>query len=386
VALGVHGKAKSTFPNITRDKHLDRSRFEAELKAKPWLRDKIMRIAANEEGSNPAGTQAIIESMMNRAEVRGTSLEQQAKWHRREGGYYDEGNMGRGALENARHREILEHSLSEALAGSNVSNYATDNSSGNLAAGERATGKFRYRSGGGAGGIGDTMFSPGSAEPRRAQAYDRWLAQQEGASGGASSAGVDASGKPVGTTSLPAAVGSPDFTSPSASGEIRIAPGRTAEGPHMELSTLDPRLRDIVGTGGASFEAAHPGYKVEAFSGRRHGGNQGPHASETGALDMQIRDPAGNVIPSSGSDPTGMYRELASRARHHQINKYPELSKRFNWGGAHPTGTDGSGPPDLMHFDLSGVRGRFSNSLITNLPPIPPPPKSRTAEVHGSPL
>ena len=33
----------------------------AELKSNPALRDKVMRIAANEQGSNPAGTQAILE-------------------------------------------------------------------------------------------------------------------------------------------------------------------------------------------------------------------------------------------------------------------------------------------------------------------------------------
>ena len=200
VAEKVHGKAESTFPNVTRG-HLDRSRFESELKAKPWLRDKILRIAANEQGSNAEGTQAIIESMMNRAEVRGTNLEQQAKWHRSEHGYYQEGNMGRGALENKQHREVLEHSLSEALAGSNISNYATDNSSGNLAARERASGAFRPRS----AYTGESFFSPGSAEPGHAQAYDKWLAQQQGASGGASSAGVAASEKPTGITRLPSA-------------------------------------------------------------------------------------------------------------------------------------------------------------------------------------
>ena len=69
---------------------------------------------------------------MNRAEVRGTSLEAQAKWHESEGGYYQQGNMGVGALENAFHRAILEQSLKNVLGGSNISNYATDNSSGSL--------------------------------------------------------------------------------------------------------------------------------------------------------------------------------------------------------------------------------------------------------------
>ena len=48
------------------------------------------------------------------------------------------GSMGRGALENVRSRTILEQSLRNALAGGNVSNYATDNASGDFARGELA--------------------------------------------------------------------------------------------------------------------------------------------------------------------------------------------------------------------------------------------------------
>jgi hypothetical protein len=66
---------------------------------------------------------------------------------------------------------------------------------------------------------------------------------------------------------------------------------------------------------------------------------------------------------------------------------------QINWGGAFETKA-GSGTPDLMHFDLSGVRGRYGHNLITNLTPIPnvkygqapAPQKSKTAELHGSPL
>jgi hypothetical protein len=159
-------------------------------------------------------------------------------------------------------------------------------------------------------------------------------------------------------------------------GDIRMAPGRTAQ--HMELSTIDPRLKTIVGGGAAAFEAAHPGYTVEAFSGRRHNRSSSPHASESGALDMQIRDPSGNVLESRGSDPTGHYKELAQYARGVQMSKYPSLSGDFNWGGAHET-KRGSGSPDLMHFDLSGVRGHFTPNLITNLPPKYSQPKVSTS-------
>ena len=153
---------------------IDRSAFQAELQAKPWLRDKILRIAANEQGSHPEGTQAVLESMMNRAQVRGTNLEQQAKWFRGEkGGYYAMGSMGRGALENPATRAILENSLSNTLANSNISNYATDNSSGGLAARERASGSFVYQK----DYHGETFFSPGTAEPGLQKKYGAWREQ-----------------------------------------------------------------------------------------------------------------------------------------------------------------------------------------------------------------
>lgn len=157
-----------------------RAGFARELAANPALRDKILRIAANEQSDNPNGTQAVLETMMNRAIVRGTSLEAQARWFRGErGGYYQMGNMGRGALENQRHREILERGLANALGGSNVSNYATDNSSGGLARRERQSGAFRYRK----DFTGETFFAPGTAEKGLAQRYDQWLDRTKAAEG-----------------------------------------------------------------------------------------------------------------------------------------------------------------------------------------------------------
>jgi hypothetical protein len=150
---------------------IDRSRFSVELAQNPGLHDKIMRIAANEQGSHQQGTQAVLESMMNRAEVRGTSLEAQAKWHESEGGYYQQGNMGVSALENAFHRAILEQSFKNVLGGSNISNYATDNSSGSLAAGEIKSGRFLFCSTYG----GETFSVPSQREqPQNARRWREW--------------------------------------------------------------------------------------------------------------------------------------------------------------------------------------------------------------------
>jgi hypothetical protein len=147
----------------------DRGRFARELAGNPRLRDKVLRIAYNEQGSDPRGTTGIIESMMNRASVRGTNLETQARWHGGEyGGYYAMGNMGRGT--DARARQILNRSLYNALAGSNVSNFATDNSSGGLARREQGTGAFRHA----ASINGETFFTPGYAERGYIPRWQRW--------------------------------------------------------------------------------------------------------------------------------------------------------------------------------------------------------------------
>lgn len=152
---------------------LDRSRFAKELRDNPALKEKIFQLAAGEDrpshGQSATAFQAVLESMMNRAEMRGTSLAAQAKWYGREpGGYY----AGKPSHLSSHEREVAEHALRDVLGGSNVSNYATDNSSGGLAARERATGKFRFRS----QYHGESFFAPGWAEPRFARSYDRWRA------------------------------------------------------------------------------------------------------------------------------------------------------------------------------------------------------------------
>lgn len=167
-AASPGGAASSAIPNGTLLEQ--RQRFAQELEANPELKDKVLRIMANEQGRNPEGTQAIAESMMNRALVRGTNLEKQARWAQSEGGYYDQGNMGRGALENPAQRAILERSLKNALGGSNIADYASDNASSWLAEKHKGNGNFRYIK----GFNGESFFAPGRAEPGRAKAWDSW--------------------------------------------------------------------------------------------------------------------------------------------------------------------------------------------------------------------
>jgi hypothetical protein len=114
--------------------------------------------------------------MMNRASMAGTSLAAQATLHKQsgidEGGYY--AGYKPKLLGNQKLRSMAESNLDKVLAGSNVSNYATDNASGSFADRQRASGAFTYRSSYG----GETFFSPGKAGgsgSRGVKAYDRWV-------------------------------------------------------------------------------------------------------------------------------------------------------------------------------------------------------------------
>jgi hypothetical protein len=107
----------------------------------PMLRERLLAISAA-ENNDPQANLAVIESAMNRASARGTSLEAQLRFAG-QGGYYPTANYK--ALQTKK-RAMYEANLSRALAGSNVSNYATDNSSnqpGNaLAARDVSSGRF----------------------------------------------------------------------------------------------------------------------------------------------------------------------------------------------------------------------------------------------------
>lgn len=146
----------------------DRDRFKKELEEKPWLREKIKHISLG-ENQDPHANLAVMETMMNRAVVRGTSLEQQARRHRSSGkdeqGYY----AGYASSYNAQKGEMADRNIAEALKGSNITNYATDNSSGSLADRERASGAFKHHR-----TINrESFFSPGRAEPALRDRWDR---------------------------------------------------------------------------------------------------------------------------------------------------------------------------------------------------------------------
>jgi hypothetical protein len=164
-AAATHNFGQTFNPRLA----TDRERYRIELANDPALRQRFLEVMYNEQGRHPEGVQAIAESALNRASVRKTPLRRQLGWHRWEPhGYYQRGNAGRGMQ---RHLATLNQALDNALAGSNISNFATDNSSGGLAKRERSSGRFRYRS----GYTGESFFAPGWAEPKFARDWDSWM-------------------------------------------------------------------------------------------------------------------------------------------------------------------------------------------------------------------
>jgi murein DD-endopeptidase MepM/ murein hydrolase activator NlpD len=170
----------------------DRARYAKELAANPALREKIMRIAQNEQGGNANGTQAVIETLMNRASYQGISLEKAARWTG-EGGYYAQGSMGRNMT--AEQRATIEKSLDNVLKGGNVSNYGTDNASGNFAKRRIANDMYRqtnYIN-------GEYFTSPGlnPAGPGKGNydKYQAWLARMKAGDAAAPSAAKESAVK-----------------------------------------------------------------------------------------------------------------------------------------------------------------------------------------------
>ncbi len=146
---------------------INRSDFERELANNPALREKVLAIALG-ENKNASANQAVIESMMNRAAVNGTSLAFEAR-RTGEGGYY--AGYDPSALGNPALRGMAEENLRRALAGSDVSHGATDNASGAFAAARFGLGGM-YAPTFSAGG--ETFGYPNRSDARGFAQYPAW--------------------------------------------------------------------------------------------------------------------------------------------------------------------------------------------------------------------
>jgi hypothetical protein len=298
-----------------------RDRARAELKANPDLNEKWMHIFAG-ENPDPDASTGLWEETINRMAVRGTTLGKELRTTR-EGGYYE----GWRDEVSPSTRKTLEASRDRALNYSNVSNYATDNSSGGLARRDRESGHFTEKQ------VlnGEHFFGPDNRIADHQKAYNALVNESEAKAREAGASASTGGGRLTG----------------------RIDP------------RVDPRIPEIVGAAAGHLPE---GYKVEMTSGYR--GEDVPNHNGR-AADFHIVDPQGNVLRNRGEDPGGMYQTLARHAYGEMLARHPDLKGRFAWGGAFGTELGGGGERDLMHFDINRERGRYEEHQLRNMGPVP---------------
>ncbi|SHF02782.1 Phage-related minor tail protein [Kaistia soli DSM 19436] len=144
-----------------------------------------------------------------------------------------------------------------------------------------------------------------------------------------------------------AALGANDNILPKGIGSDAVAGGALnyARGSFQQVND---KLKDILQTAASQFPM-----KVDAISGFRAGD---PRFHGQGlATDVQIFDKLGKAIPNYQSG-AGFrtYEQFAQTARQVQLEKYPELTDQFRWGGYFSGPKGKYGAADAMHFDLGG--------------------------------
>lgn len=141
---------------------IDRSAFAAELAAKPWLVEKMASMVQGEVGKGaPIDTKLVqLESAFNRAQVRGTSLEQAllsvSDDSRR--GYYAASTYRAVTADDV--EKFKRDVLAPVLAGSDVGKGVTGNASAGVAARQFARGTPGYKLPA-AGGTSESYFFEG---------------------------------------------------------------------------------------------------------------------------------------------------------------------------------------------------------------------------------
>lgn len=126
---------------------------------------------------------------------------------------------------------------------------------------------------------------------------------------------------------------------------------------------VDSRLTSIL-----KEAALRSNYQVQAFSGYRAGD---PRFHGKGlATDVNLIDAlTGKALPNyQNAGSFRQYEQFAQIARQVQMEKFPELSDKFRWGGYFSGGKGKYGAMDLMHFDLGGKSmggGSWENGLTS---------------------
>jgi hypothetical protein len=367
------GPGGGTFPKITKsgEGEIDRAHHRAFLEAHPATKDKILAIMAGEQGESPRGTQAIAEETMNRADVRGQDLAEATKIHGMEPGGYSAGYKP-GALNNPKWRAVLEDSLEKALKGSNVNNWATDNSSAGLAASEAKGGEFTS--------TGDQITGESfwTRNLERA-AHAAWKAKQSGrtdTTNGPSSAGIARQPR----TDRDVVTGTAPGVNRAAAGGGGNANFPVASG--VNTSRIDPEIIDRLNQ---MNKDAPAGSKFEVISGYRP-----PTRADARALGMDEHSSQEDIWERftrsgqyAGRDPSTYHRPaMAARPGHsqHQRGEAVDVSDPSGWFHAH-AGEYGLAnlAGDYPHFYKSGTPQR----AVATSPP-PQPPQTRASPVSSS--
>jgi len=344
-----------------------REAFRKELDANPALRQKIMTIAAN-ENNDPRAQQAIMETMMNRAAMRGKSLASEATWVTEHPGYYDDRkgrHRGIAAYNNEQTRAGLNSRLESALGGSNVSKWGTGNASGSFVEGRINKGMYSRTVQYG----GESFVTEGGNQ------YTKWrqgVGKDKPTGGGQQQGGREYTGPGQARPETP--------TQPTGG---RFTPKNEGKEWGQE------RFQDRTGGGNKTLMAAQreaskylpDGFSIEALSGDRPGtgpGSKGFHGIGQ-AVDFQIYE-KGTDGQTRKVDwyqsPQGykVYEQNAYDVHKALHDMDPELAKRHSWGGyfggeiaqghtyyAGGRGISGGkyGAMDLMHHSLGPGRGRY---------------------------
>lgn len=159
------------------------------LDANPALKRKFFAIAANEQGTHPEGIRAVMESLMNRAIIRGGGvegglkrLEKEIRWTSERGYYEDVRGQQRAwnTINDPKNTELFEKAYNDVRRGSNVSNFGYGNASAGTAQ-DKITGRRGIRADPTKEINGETFFGPNSDEPGYIKNYSIWKRQlQEG--------------------------------------------------------------------------------------------------------------------------------------------------------------------------------------------------------------
>jgi len=301
---------------------IDRSRMRKELENNPELRKRVMTIAAN-ENNDPRAQQAVMESMMNRALMSGKPLSEEAQftWRRGDRGYYDAKasgiHRGQAAVADPRRRAALEKQLDAVLAGSNISNYATGNASGQFVENRIRQGMFpggvRFRAG------GETFVGES-----RGQGWKKWYGQVGKQGGGDSSLATLGPGGAL-PANQAARLGFQPIRSGGGTVQIKSPSGATWQVAPAAARQFSGFLKDLEATGYRATSSGGWNYRT-----KRGGGGLSQHAYGT-AIDI---DAAHNPF---GSSRTNMPSETSGLARKWGLS----------WGG------EWRGRKDPMHFEIS---------------------------------